>query len=113
MAATPGSGDLAADGTSLLGFFVKLVDPRCGDPRGGLFLVHPALVEQITERIEIPSQQHSLHFDSNLFCPVHRRKRLSILGFRTLHLAFNNWLGLAASDIAEEQVVFEFVDEEV
>ena len=113
MAAAARPGDLAADGTSLPGFFVKVVDAGRSDSRRGFFLVHPALVEQFTETIEVPSQQHSFHLDSNFFGPVHRRKRLSILGFRTLHLVFNNWLGLAASDVAEEQVVFEFVDEEV
>ena len=113
VAAPARAGDFAADGASLLGFFVKLVDARRGDARSGLYLLHPSLVEHFTETIEVSSQERFFHLDSDFFRLVQCRERLRILGFRALHLVLNNRLGLAPSYVAEKQIVFEFVDDEI
>src|SRR5437870_8841503 len=53
VAASACPGDLAANGASLAGFRVKLVNVRRGNARSHLLLVQPALVEHVSETIEV------------------------------------------------------------
>src|SRR5947209_5438478 len=52
VAASACPGDLAANGASLEGFRIKLVNVRRGNARSHLLLVQPALVEHVSETIE-------------------------------------------------------------
>src|SRR5437867_2546321 len=56
VAAAACPGDLAADGASLEGFRVKLVNMRRGNARRHFFLLQPALVEHVSETIEVSQQ---------------------------------------------------------
>src|SRR6266446_7231391 len=49
-------GDLAANGASLAGFRVKLVNVRRGNARSHLLLLQPALVKHVSETIEVSEQ---------------------------------------------------------
>ena len=53
VAASACPGDLAAEGASLEGFRVKLVNMRRGNARSHFFLLQPAFVEHFTETIEV------------------------------------------------------------
>ena len=70
-------------------------------------------MQHFTKAVEIAREQRLLHFNRDRLHLIHRRERFRCMLLRALYLTVDDRLGFAAPSETEDEIIFEFVDQEL
>src|SRR5260221_7691370 len=111
VAAAARAGHLAAERARAARDRVELVDVRRRDALGELLLVHPRLVQQLAEAVDLPEQERALHLDGLELQGVQPVDRAFPAARVAERLPVDDLRALAClPHVAEEQAVLELLE---